>query len=444
MRKVIVVAVREYLAAVRTKAFIITILLMPVLMGSGFIAEKFLGDASMDTSDRRIAIIDHSDALYGTLASAAESRNAHDIFSEPTETEDPEQIVPRFLLERVQPDPDAPDELLLALSERVRDGELLAFIEIAPDVFIPADDDLAQPAVKYYTNSPTYRDARVWLRATINDTVQTSRFHDSGLDVEQVSLALQPTRVDQFGLLARDAATGEITQPDEVNQKLSVIVPFLLVVVMFMVIMMAAGPLIQSVLEEKMQRIAEVLLGCIDPFRWMMGKLIGMVGVSLTIVAIYIGGGLIIAYEKGVLSLLPLHLIGWFAAYQILAVLMYGAVFVGVGAACSDHREAQTALTPLMMLIMVPMLLLESVIREPNSTMATVLSLVPPVTPIVMLTRQAIPPGVPSWQPPLGMALVLATTVFCVFAAGRVFRVGILMQGQGARPRDMLRWVIKG
>ena len=82
--------------------------------------------------------------------------------------------------------------------------------------------------------------------------------------------------------------------------------------------------------------------------------------------------------------------------------------------------------------------------REPNSTMATVLSLFPPVTPVLMLTRQAIPPGIPAWQPAPGMLLVLLTTVACVFAAGRVFRVGILMQGQGARFRDMLRWVVKG
>ena len=107
MRKVIVVAVREYLAAVRTKAFIITILLMPVLMGSGFIAERFLGDASMDISDRRIAVIDHSGALYDTLASAAELRNTRDIYSGTTETDGPKQILPRFLLERVQPDHDS-------------------------------------------------------------------------------------------------------------------------------------------------------------------------------------------------------------------------------------------------------------------------------------------------------------------------------------------------
>ena len=66
------------------------------------------------------------------------------------------------------------------------------------------------------------------------------------------------------------------------------------------------------------------------------------------------------------------------------------------------------------------------------------------LSPMVMLTRQAIPPGIPAWQPVVGVALVLATTVLCVFAAGRVFRVGILMQGQGAGLRDMLKWLLKG
>ncbi len=444
MRKIIVVAIREYLAAVRSKAFIITILLMPVLMSSGFIAEELFGDTSMDISDKRVAIVDHSGAIYDALAAAAESRNAVDIFTEPAEGGDPEQMLPRFLLQRVAPNPQAPDEVLFDLSERVRAGTLFAFVEIGRDVLAPESEKPDHATVKYYTNSPTYRETHVWLKTTINDVVQSIRFHDSGLDADQVSRALEPAAIDQLGLLDRNQTTGEITRAEEISQTISVVVPIILVILLFMVIMTAAGPLIQSVLEEKLQRIAEVLLGCVDPFRWMMGKLIGMVGVSLTIVTLYLAGGLIVAYERGILSLLPMHLLGWFAVYQILAVLMYGAVFVGVGAACSDHREAQTALTPLMILIMVPMLLLESVIREPNSTMATLVSFFPPVTPVLMLTRQAIPPGIPGWQPIVGVTLVLATTVLCVFAAGRVFRIGILMQGRGAGLRDMLKWMLKG
>ncbi len=442
MRKVMVIAVREYLAAVKSKAFIITILMMPVLMGSGMIAEAFLGDASLDTTDRRIAVVDHSGVLYDELAAAAELRNAIEIYDESSAPAKPKQIAPRFILERVLPAEDV-DESYLALSERVRSDELFAFVEIRPDVLESAGDD-EQVGVRYFSNAPTYKNVRIWLSNVISASVRQWRFDRSGLDAEKVAWATRETSIDELGLVTRDEATGAIVQAEIVDKIGNVLIPIMLVVLLFMVIMMAAGPLIQSVIEEKMQRISEVLLGCIDPFGWMLGKLLGMVGVSFTIVGVYLGGGLAVAAERGVLDLVPTHLLGWFAAYQVLAVLMYGAVFVGVGAGCSDHREAQTALTPLMVVIMLPMILMESVIREPNSTMATVLSLVPPVTPVLMLARQAVSPGVPMWQPVVGMALVVATTVLCIFAAGRVFRVGVLMQGQGAKFRDMLRWAVKG
>ncbi|UCC31708.1 MAG: hypothetical protein JSU86_05390, partial [Phycisphaerales bacterium] len=83
-------------------------------------------------------------------------------------------------------------------------------------------------------------------------------------------------------------------------------------------------------------------------------------------------------------------------------------------------------------------------VKEPLATSSTVMSLFPPATPMLMILRQAVPPGVPLWQPLLGVALVILTTMACVFAAGRIFRVGILMQGKGANLGQMMRWALRG
>jgi ABC-2 type transport system permease protein len=82
--------------------------------------------------------------------------------------------------------------------------------------------------------------------------------------------------------------------------------------------------------------------------------------------------------------------------------------------------------------------------QDPNGKIAVICSFFPFATPMLLVARQSVPPGVPMWQLISGIALVLATTVFCVWAAGRIFRIGILMQGKGAKMSDLIQWVIKG
>jgi ABC-2 type transport system permease protein len=193
-----------------------------------------------------------------------------------------------------------------------------------------------------------------------------------------------------------------------------------------------------------MQRIAEVLLGSVRPFDLMVGKLLGLVGVSVTLAAVYLSGAYWAARHYGYAELVSIEVLAWFLVYLVLGVLMYGSLFVTVGAACSDLRETQAMLWPVMLLAMVPMFVWTNVVREPNSAFSTFASFVPNATPMLMLVRVAVPPGIAWWQPAVGMFGVLAATLACVYAAGRVFRVGLLLQGKAATPRELLRWIFQG
>ena len=97
-----------------------------------------------------------------------------------------------------------------------------------------------------------------------------------------------------------------------------------------------------------------------------------------------------------------------------------------------------------MVIACIPLFSLVNVIQEPDSPFALAISFFPPATPMLMIARQAVPPGIAWWQPVLGVVVVLATTLLCVYAAGRIFRVGILMQGKGARFGEMVKWVLRG
>jgi ABC-type Na+ efflux pump permease subunit len=433
-----VIASREYQAAVRSKAFFISLVLMPVLVFGGIAIQGAL-KGHVDLSDRNIAISDRSGVLFDALAAAVEKRNQSEI----TDPKTGAQSRPRFVLEWVAAGERDPLSLALEQSDRVRRNEIFAFVDIGPGILNPrANPERAE--VHYYSNTPTYEEFREWMHRPINETVRTLRCRERQIDPQVVADVTAPVSVQSLNLIKVDPLSGQIKPAERSSEAVAILVPMGLMMLMFMVVMVAAPPLLQSVLEEKMQRIAEVLLGSVTPFELMMGKLIGMVGVSLTIVTVYAFGSYMAAKRTGYVDLIPFRLAGWFVAYQLLAVLMFGSVFISIGAAVTDARDAQSMVTPAMLLLVMPMFVWFIVLREPMSQLSTMLSLFPPATPMLMVLRAAAAPNLPLWQPLLGMVLVLLTTVLFVFAAGRIFRVGILMQGKGARLGDMLRWVISG
>jgi ABC-2 type transport system permease protein len=452
MRKVLVIAAREYRAAVRTRAFLLSLVLMPVLMGGSFLLQMVFKHLD-DTTEKRVAVIDRTPGgqLFPLLEAAMERRNQYLIF----DTDTGKQTQPVFRLERVDPSPDDPEAIArqrLGLSKQVEKGEFYGFLDIGPDVYAYSDTPPAEPnqaindraALRYQSNHSTNSLFFRWADRAVNQAVQQHRFTEANVPQARVQAIQQPVPLRVKGLSRRNKETGAIEDPSDESQVANILVPALLIAMMLMLVLTGATPPMQGVVEEKMQRIAEVLLGSVRPFELMLGKLAGMVGVSLTVVAVYLTGSYLLAARSGYTEFLPGWLLAWFLVYQVLAVLMYGSIFIAIGAAVTDMKETQGLLMPVMVVAMLPLFVLIPIIEDPNSLFATLCSFFPPSTPMLMLARQAIPPGPPWWQPLLGIALVLATTLGCVYAAGRIFRVGILMQGKGARIGDLVRWVVRG
>ena len=444
MRKMLVIAVREYLAAVRTKTFLITLVIMPVLMSGSIFVQWLLRDFR-DTKTKHFAVVDRTpDArLYPSIARTVQAYNET--------TKDPathKAILPRFEVEQVPASANTKEaiaEQRLELSERVRNGDLFGFLEIGREILEPSEGqtDKQKHAIRYQSNRPTNLDFPRLIEEPLLRAVQDVRMEETRLPLprEKIRQIMRSARVEAMGLTRRDPDSGEIEDGTLQSRIAPVAVPIGFVLLMFMVIMMTATPLMQGVVEEKMQRIAEVLLGSVRPFDLMLGKLLGMTAVSLTITTVYLVSAYWAAREYGFTEYISPHLLAWFVVFQALAALMYGSLFIAVGAACTDMKETQNLMWPVMLLAMVPMFLMGSVLQEPNSVVATGVSFFPFATPMLMLMRQSVPPGVPAWQPILGVVLVMLMTLLCVWAAGRIFRVGILMQGKGARIGEMLRWV---
>jgi ABC-2 type transport system permease protein len=134
-------------------------------------------------------------------------------------------------------------------------------------------------------------------------------------------------------------------------------------------------------------------------------------------------------------------MVGWFVLFMLLSVLMYGSFFIAIGAACSDMKDAQNLMAPAMTILMIPALTWTLVTRAPQSAFAVGASLFPPATPFLMLLRLALPERPPVWQVTAGVLLTLFATVVIVWAAGRIVRTGLLMQGKGVTVGEMWRWI---
>src|SRR5215831_9104109 len=439
MRKTIVVDLREYRAAVKTKAFLIGLLMMPLMFGGGILVQIVFRNNN-DIRDKRVAIVDYTGQIFDVLNQASNIRNETLIYE--GEGAARKQVQPRYIMEKADPGTNDAAHMSLALSERVRKKEIFAFVIIEPDA-LESGGNPAPGTVQYHSESPTYDQIQQWVAGPVNERIQQIRLQAAALDARIVREATRRVLVGNLGLVKADAA-GNPIRAEQSNVAANIFVPIGLMMLMFMVVMGSATPLMNSVLEEKMQRIAEVLLSSIPPFQLMLGKLLGTVGVALTTGSVYLVGAYLALRRAGYVQYFPWDQVWWFVAFLGLAVLMFGSIFIAIGASVTDMKEAQSMMGPVMLLLVSPMFVWFNVVREPNSTMALAMSLIPPLTPMLMIVRQSVPPGVPIWQPLSGILFVLTATLICVFAAGRIFRVGMLMQGKGAKVSEMVRWAIRG
>ena len=428
MNKIFIVAHSEFSMLVRTRAFVVTLILMPVLMAASIGLSRAARNAT-DTNTRTFAYIDRSGVIAPALEAAAAARNATANASGQ----------PRYEPVAVDPSGKSDDELRLELSDRVRSKEIYAFVEIPAGVMNPDQPD----EVRYYSNSPSYQALPQWLRTTIGAVVVSQRFRAAAVDPSVVERLIRPTAVNALGLLERDES-GKVKPPEKVDQRMAAGVPAGMLVLIYLIVMVSAPQLLNTVIEEKMSRISEVLIGSVSPFELMMGKLLGCVGVSLLLAAVYLAGSYGVASYWGMQDAITPTLAAWFLLFLTMAVLMFGAIFIAVGAACSDLKDSQSMMMPVMMLIMFPVFTFAFVMRAPDGNLALALSLFPTAAPFLMLVRIGLQPGPPVWQILLAVAIMMVTTFVTVWAAGRIFRTGILMQGKSPTLGEMIRWVRAG
>jgi ABC-2 type transport system permease protein len=292
--------------------------------------------------------------------------------------------------------------------------------------------------------------------------------------------------LDSISKASKDAAqvTNELDSGKEINNKLPYIIGFGCGIIIYITMFIFGAMVMRGVMEEKTNRIAEVIVSSVKPFQLMMGKIIGIAGVGLTQMLLWI------VFLMVLVNLLPLLIssgtleqmqqvqqsqqnlpggsnntmafsvmnatdtfvndVNWwliipcFLFYFLGGYLFYAALFASVGSVVNeDPQEAQSLMLPIMMPIIFAFIILSTSIENPDSPMSFWGSMIPFTSPIVMMGRIAkgVPEVVPWWQLFLSMALLIGGFIFTTWFAGKIYRTGILLYGKKASWKEMIKWI---
>jgi ABC-2 type transport system permease protein len=437
MNKMLAIARREFTAMVVTKAFVFTLVLMPILMFGGIVLLPSLQKLG-GKKERQIVVADASGKLFDSIKEAASQRNQSimDAVQENQEgagRSDPFSGVEILNLESSE-QPVLDDSQRLSLSERIRDGKLYAFVEIPADF---ADLD-SQSKARFVSQDAALSGARRWLENHLRNSVRRTRIMELGIDPELVAQADAKISVEPASPYTKDE-DGKATSKEGADTLASIFLPFGIMMLMFMVIFMAAQPMLESGMEEKQHRIAELLLGSVSATELMTGKLLGNVAGSFVIFAVYGLGSVLILQQNDWDVSLGWSQMPWLILFQVLGVLFFSSIFLAIGASVSELKEAQSLLLPVWLLLASPLMVWFVAVRDPNGVIAVTLSFFPPSAPLMMSLRLSSGQTMPLWHPPVAALLMVAATYTVVLVAGRIYRASLLKSDSAASFGKLLR-----
>lgn len=407
MFKVWIVARREFLALISTKSFWLGLLLPPV---AGFFTVLLALNqpALSDQGPTRILLADHSGLVAATLNELATAKDLEVVTA---------------------PDIGGPSSRLAEWSEELRQGRWLAVVEV------PESISETEPIHIYMENVASSLAHQ--LDGLVTRAIQIERLKKAGLEPSAIDRVLLPVAV-------RTQRPGIAESVAQEKRAISFLLPFVTMILIMMGVMSGAVPLLQAVVEEKQQRISEVLLGSVSPLQLMFGKLLGTTTVGTTVLVFNLSGALVFTLALGLGEHIPLLALALALVVSVLAMLMYGSLFLALGAASSEIKEAQGLLMPAMLLFLAPLVSLPILTETPNHPLATGLSLFPLTAPLAMPARLGVTETVPGWQIAFCLVSVLLATLLSLWVAGRVFRIGVLSQGKLPTLRELGRWVLHG
>lgn len=436
MNKILAVIRREFIERVRTRAFIIGTLIVPLMtFGFGYLPQLLL---KRDTRPRSVVLLDATTGATGDSVEAALGRVTLGTGG---------TARPRYNLVRLR----------TSEVDRIRDSLIQRVGAETPEapgldgVLVITDQGVEAGKATYYgTNVASFSDMRSLERA-VGPVFRQERLARRGADsaivaAAAVSMDLQTNKVTKGKL------TGE---SGESSFWLAYITSF----VMYFSLIMYGIQVMGAVLEEKSNRIVEVLISSITPFQLLFGKVIGVAGAGLLQLGIWGGASFYITSTLAApnsnsleqvavdgtrqsmsIPTVTVDLVIVVLVFFLLGFLLYSALYAAVGAMCSSQQETQQAAQPVTILLALGFIAMFTLINDPGSSMARILSFIPFFAPLVIPVRYALSP-LPITEVAGAIAATLLGVVVIVWLAGRIYRVGILSYGKKPSLKELVSWL---
>ena len=420
---------REYLERIRSKAFIIMTLLMPVFMASTILIPAMLSDMKSGGT-RHIVLVANNPEIAEAVKQqlmAPQNSQAAEGKSNPGKPNQ-KASAPRYAIDITT---DATEGERTLLRQQITDGKIDGFLWLT-------DADLASHKVVYNAKDVTDFGESIELRNAVQSALVKRQLAQKGMSGAEVETLLKPIDLDSIRIeKGKEGASG-----------ISVfLVSFTMVMLLYVNVLMYGFAVMRSIIEEKSSRILEVLLSSVTAKQLLAGKIIGVgaVGLTQTIIWLLVGlafslPGLAASHSMLANVHIPLAGVIAFGVFFVLGYFLYSTMYAALGAMVNSDQEAQQVQWPAMLPIIFAIVLSTPVLQHPNSPLAFWTSMIPFFAPILMFVRVMVETP-PMWQIVLCIALMLLTTWGLLGLSSRIYRVGILMYGKRPTLPELRRWL---
>ena len=412
MRNIGLILRREYLERVRTKSFVISTILLPLFM------------AGMVILPTKLVMLKNDHVKHIALV----SNNADVAKSVASQLTDGTRFGTKYTVDIIS---DTSEDERAKLRDQVSSGQLDGFIWLS-------DDAIASRDVTYGTRETSDFTEDAGLQSAVSSAIMKHELASHGIPASDVDSLLKDVHIKTVPI-QKGKEAGSVTGLEWLSS-------FLLAMMLYLTLIIYGMSVMRSVLEEKTSRVMEVMLSCVTPKQLMAGKILGVGAAGLTQIAIWCAvGGLFggagavasgnapsLGISAGTLVALVPFFLGGF--------LLYSGLYAALGAMVNSEQEAQQWQFFVTMPLVVPVIVLTYVIRQPNSPVSVWMSMVPFFAPILMYVRVLVERP-PVWQIALSIGLLLATMYLVLALCSRIYRVGILMYGKRPTLPEIVKWV---